>query len=170
MKLYDEECVNKFFDSFNEACDGPGDGSGTGSGIPKRDGSGPGKGKGMGKKKFKFKNLKKFGKEKETEEVADEVKPDKPKTKSSAADYLTKNEEQSIDEAIKVPKKQQRNVKRKKRIGIKKAHRGTNWDTLKPKAGYKRTKVGSKYVRTRMTTTEKRTRKKVGSIVGKRKF
>ena len=49
----------------------------------------------------------------------------------------------------------------------KKAHRGTNWKMSKPKAGYKRVKVGRRYVRVRLKSNERIAKKKVGKALGK---
>lgn len=52
----------------------------------------------------------------------------------------------------------------------KKAHRGTNWKTVKSKKGYKRVKIGkNKYVRVKMSLNERRNKKRTGKFLGKNK-
>jgi hypothetical protein len=60
-----------------------------------------------------------------------------------------------------------RKIRRKK---IKRAHKGTNWNTSVPKAGFKRVKVGKRYVRVRMSSNERLMKKRVGKMLGHKKF
>lgn len=60
----------------------------------------------------------------------------------------------------------------KKNKRLKKGRRGTNFKQLNPKAGYKRIKMSgtNRYIRVRMTPTEKRVKKVVAKKLGKKKF
>ena len=85
-------------------------------------------------------------------------------TEESVDDDVLK---QAYSEAIN-PHKRSRNVRRKRKIQKKRAHRGTNWNTLKPKKGFKRVKVNGKYVRVKMGSKEKISRSRVGRAVGRK--
>ena len=56
---------------------------------------------------------------------------------------------------------------KRKKIATRQA---PNWKSLKPKKGYKRVKVGNRYVRVRMSGKEKQTRKRVAKQLGKKTF
>ena len=55
-----------------------------------------------------------------------------------------------------------RSASARKAVKLKrtKAHRGTNFTKVKPKPGYKRVKIGNRYVLMRMSAKEKASRKK----------
>lgn len=67
-----------------------------------------------------------------------------------------------------VPHKMSRNDRRIRKKKKKIARRGTNFNTVKPKKGFKRVKVGNKYVRVRMGANERKVRKLVGRAVGRK--
>jgi len=66
--------------------------------------------------------------------------------------------------------KRNSNEKRLHKRMLRRAHRGTNWKNVVPKAGFKRVKVGKRYVRVRMKATERIMKKRLGKILGKKKF
>jgi hypothetical protein len=55
---------------------------------------------------------------------------------------------------------------------LRRAHKGTNWNSLKPKSGFKRYKVpGTKrYLLVRQSVTEKSTKRIIGRKLGKSSF
>lgn len=69
------------------------------------------------------------------------------------------------------PHKLTKPVRRKIKKSRKRAHRGTNWKTLKPRTGFKRLKMpGSKrYVLVRLGQKERYSKKKLMRLVSKRK-
>jgi hypothetical protein len=75
--------------------------------------------------------------------------------------------EVDVNESV-IVRRQTPKMKRKKRIGKKRAHRGTNWSSVKPKKGFKRVKVGNKYIKKRMSAVEKKIKKRVGTAVGRK--
>jgi len=66
------------------------------------------------------------------------------------------------------PHKQTRQEKRMQKKQRRLARRGTNFKSVQPKKGFKRVKIGNKYIRVRMTTTEKIAHKAIGRAVGKK--
>jgi len=59
-----------------------------------------------------------------------------------------------------------------KKKASKRNRRGTNFKTLKPKKGFKRIKMAgtNQFIRVRLSTTEKRTKKVVAAKLGKKTF
>jgi len=66
--------------------------------------------------------------------------------------------------AIKQSRNQRRLRKRQRRL----AQRGTNFKSVKPKKGFKRVKIGNRYVRVRMGSNERKVKKLVGRAVGRK--
>lgn len=89
--------------------------------------------------------------------------------KNLFSDLMDEKQEEIFNE-IKVPVKRTATVKRRVRIGRIKAQRGTNFKSLKPKKGWKRERVGKHYIRVRQTALERRRKKQVGKVVGRKKF
>lgn len=87
------------------------------------------------------------------------------------AEKFIKNKSQKRSRAKFIPHKLTKPVKRKIKKTRKKAHRGTNWKTLKPRTGFKRVKLpGSKtYVLVRLKQKERYSKKKLMRLVAKRK-
>jgi|GEM_PF-5902083 len=82
---------------------------------------------------------------------------------------LATGADKEYDETIGVFKKWTKTAKRQKALRKKKAVReAPNWNSLKPKTGYKRIKEGNRYIRVRMSGKEKVTRKKLGKYLGKK--
>jgi len=91
--------------------------------------------------------------------------------------FLSEMEQKIIDEITGnvnnyseisvVPHKRTRLARRRVRKQRFLAHRGTNWKSVKPKAGFKRVKIGKMYIRVRMGGNEKNIRRLVGRAVGK---
>jgi len=74
-----------------------------------------------------------------------------------------------VSEALKVAfKKWTTSERKKKKRSLKKAHRGTNYNTKKPRKGYLRVKApgGKSYIYKRLTGKEKVTKKRVGKRLG----
>lgn len=73
----------------------------------------------------------------------------------------------SYDESI-VPHKRGRNERRLRKKQRRLAQRGTNFKSVKPKKGFKRVKIGNRYVRVRMGANERKVKKLVGRAVGRK--
>jgi len=54
----------------------------------------------------------------------------------------------------------------KKKKSLRKAHKGTNFKLVQPRSGFKRVKIGDRYVLVKMSSDEKNTKKKVGHKLG----
>lgn len=72
-----------------------------------------------------------------------------------------------ISEAFKgVMKRQTRTQKRRRKIKRKRAQRGTNWKSKKPRKGFKRVKSGKTYKYKRLTPNERKVKRKIGRKLG----
>ena len=67
-----------------------------------------------------------------------------------------------------VPHKRSRNERRLRKKQRRLAQRGNNFKSVKPKKGFKRVKIGNRYVRVRMGSNERKVKKLVGRAVGRK--
>lgn len=69
-----------------------------------------------------------------------------------------------------MPRRKTKTERRIKKRSKRFSHRGTNWKTSKTRKGYKRVKIGNRYVLSRMSPVEKKTRKRIGKRIGGKNF
>lgn len=97
-----------------------------------------------------------------------------PSEEPMIADVDVDDEEDMFEEVtdiineIFLTRQNRQQKKRRKRMS-KIAHKGTNWKTVKPKAGFKRVKIGRTYIRIRETSDERTMKKRIGTMLGNRK-